>query len=383
MVAARAALLATLALPAVAQERPWPTDGWPRAEPAARGVDGDVLEAIAGEIEDGAWGYVDAMLVIRGGHAVFERAFEHDYAQANEGRRGAGGIYDYFDERWHPFRGDTGLHTMQSVTKSVTSALVGVAIARGELEGVEQPLLGYFPDREVDDADGRKARITLRDVLTMRAGLRWDEWSYGLDDPRNDCIALEACDDWIGFVLAKPMATDPGTTFVYNSGATQLLSGVLARATGKPCDDYAREHLFGPLGIDAFEWKRTPRGLPDTEGGLYLTPSSLAKIGYLYLADGVWDGRRILPEGWVEASTRAWVDDIRPSNDRADPGYGFKWWIERAGEHVIWSARGFGGQFLLVAPQADLIAVFTGWNVYGGGKSIPQLFAQRILPSVD
>ena len=132
---------------------------------------------------------------------------------------------------------------------------------------------------------------------------------------------MEGKDDWVRYVLEQPMAEDPGKTFVYNSGATELLSYLIWKATGKQADDYAKEHLFAPLGIEYF-WKRTPKGLADTEGGLYLAPRDLAKIGHLYMKDGVWNGRRILPEGWARASTRAATRD-----DEKGYGYGYQWWV--------------------------------------------------------
>ena len=142
-------------------------------------------------------------------------------------------------------------------------------------------------------------------MLTMTAGIRWDETQAEYTDAENSCALMEGSKDWIRFVLDQPMAAEPGSTFVYSSGVTELLSEVLRKATGKHADVYAAEHLFGPLGISRFYWKKTPTGHPDTEGGLYLTPRDLAKIGYLYLKDGVWDGKRILPEGWATASTMA------------------------------------------------------------------------------
>ena len=223
----------------------------------------------------------------------------------------------------------------------------------------------------------------------MRAGFEWDEFSAPYSSPETDCAQLEAQEDWLQFVLAKPMVSDPGSTFVYNSGVTVLLSGILAKATGKNADQYAEEHLFGPLGITDYHWKKTPLGLPDTEGGLYLKPEDLAKLGLLFLNDGVWDDQRILPEGWVEASVTPWVDDINPANDTDDSGYGYQWWILDAGSAgsadspKIYAAMGFGGQYLLVVPDLELITVFTGWNVFGQPPGSVELFRQVILPGVQ
>jgi CubicO group peptidase (beta-lactamase class C family) len=137
--------------------------------------------------------------------------------------------------------------------------------------------------------------MTLADILTMRTGIRWDEESFDYTDPRNNCAVMEGKEDWVRYVLEQPMAEEPGKGFRYNSGATELLSCLLTKTTGKPADDYAKEHLFGPLGIKDFYWKRTPKGLADTEGGLYLAPRDLAKIGLLYMKDGVWGASGFSP----------------------------------------------------------------------------------------
>jgi len=191
---------------------------------------------------------------------------------------------------------------------------------------------------------------------------------------------MEAREDWIQYVLDQPMAEAPGRTFVYNSGATQLLSYLIEQVTGKEADDYAKAHLFAPLGIE-YAWKRTPRGLADTEGGLYLRPRDLAKIGLLYLKDGAWDGQRILPEGWVRDST-AWHTGTRGG----ERGYGYKWWVLRRKDrdgYLAYAGLGYGGQRLLVVPSLELIAVFTGWNIYDKPELDPILALDRVLSAVN
>jgi CubicO group peptidase (beta-lactamase class C family) len=175
------------------------------------------------------------------------------------------------------------------------------------------------------------------------------------------------------------MASEPGDKFVYSSGVTELLGQILKKTTGKDPDDYARERLFGPLGIEAWYWKKTPTGLSDTEGGLYLTARDLAKIGYLYLKDGVWEGERILPQGFV---AEAVAPLVTASGGRK---YGFQWWLlPNEGSKDSWTpaALGYGGQFLFVVPEHDLIAVFTGWNIYDGPVLDPHLALSRVIASV-
>jgi CubicO group peptidase (beta-lactamase class C family) len=193
---------------------------------------------------------------------------------------------------------------------------------------------------------------------------------------------MEKSDDWVQFVLDQPMADAPGTRFVYNSGATELLAQVIRKATGMEADEYAAEHLFGPLGITNTYWKRTPKGLSDTEGGLYLTARDLAKVGYLYLQDGVWEGRRLLPERWVRTSTSPLVD-TRPGQPRARK-YGYQWWVlpHRDGADNAYAALGYGGQRLIVVPEHQLIAVFTGWNIYEHPEFAPYVALDRVISAV-
>ena len=250
------------------------------------------------------------MLVIRRGRVVYEKTYDRsgDYDKLFVGK-GAPGIYNYYDPGWHPYYKRTKLHTMQSVSKSVTSALIGIAIGRKEIPGVDAKMMPYFSAFKIPP-DPRRDRMTLRDVLTMTTGIRWDEESTEYTDPANNCAVMEGKEDWVRYVLEQPMAEDPGKVFVYNSGATMLLSELIRKTTGKEADDYAKEHLFAPLGIEYF-WKRTPKGLADTEGGLYLAPRDLAKIGYLYLKDGDV-GRQAHPAGGLGEG----LDDAEHADER-------------------------------------------------------------------
>ena len=181
-------------------------------------------------------------------------------------------------------------------------------------------------------------------------------------DDTNTTVQLEKSKDWIQFTLDQPMDAAPGTKWTYNSGGSQLLSGIIKAATGRFIDDYANGMLFRPLGIRGFHWKKTPTGHPDTENGLYLSAQDLARIGLLYLRDGMWDGNRILPEGWIRSATTDHVPGL--------PGrwaYGYQWWLTTRDGVEIWAGRGFGGQLLIGIPSRDIVAVVQAWNVFGGG----------------
>ncbi|HVQ32111.1 MAG TPA: serine hydrolase [Vicinamibacteria bacterium] len=367
--------------PVVAHAAPpeaWPTKGWPASTPEAQGLNRSELETFDRELAAGQQGYVDSMLVIRHGAVVFEKSYPHDYDSLFVGK-GAPGLYNYYDPAWHPYWKHGELHTMQSVSKSFTSALVGIAIRRGEIPGVQAKVMPYFSAFKTPP-DPRRDAMTLRDVLTMTTGIRWDESSSSYTNTKNNCAEMEATEDWIQYVLEQPMAFAPGQQFEYNSGATELLSYVIKKTTGQEADDYAKEHLLGPLGIE-YAWKRTPKGLADTEGGLYLRPRDLAKFGLLYLRDGVWEGKRILPEGWVKDST-TW----HTGTSRGRRGYGYKWWVlsrKGPGTYEAYAALGYGGQRLIVVPELDLIAVFTGWNIYDKPELDPTVALGRVLRAVQ
>ena len=203
-------LLVLTFLPAVAAlagpAETWPTKGWPVSTPEAQGLDGALLGSFDRELAAGQHGYVDGMLVIRHGSLVFEKSYPHDYESLFVGK-GAPGLYNYYDPAWHPYWKRGELHTMQSVSKSVTSALVGIAMRRGEIPGVDAKVMPYFSAFKTKP-DPRRDAMTLRDVLTMTTGIQWDESSSSYTNAKNNCAEMEAKDDWIQYVLDQPMAFD-------------------------------------------------------------------------------------------------------------------------------------------------------------------------------
>ena len=364
---------------------PWPTHDWRRGTPASVGLDETVLAALDSDLASGKYSLVDSFQVFRCGAEVYDRKYRHDYAKLywkearTKGPLNArlSGRYNYFDPAWHPYYHGTELHTMQSISKTVTSAIIGVAITRGDFKaGLHTPVLSYFDVAKVKNVDDRKRRMTLQDVLTMTAGLEWTE-DVPYDDPRSDSSLMEATDDWVQYVIDKPMAEEPGAVFNYSSGATELLAYIFQKETGQDIDAYGEKYLFAPLGIKHY-WKRTYLGVVDSEGGLYLNGADLAKIGYLYLNDGVWDGKRLISEEWVRQS-------LTPAIDTGWQGlkYGFKWWLQpsKDGKEYIWHGIGFGGQRLMVFPSERLIATFTGWDILKDPEVDSEL-ANRLLPAV-
>ena len=347
------------------------TDDWSISSPENKGVDVAVLEELHQEFENGKHGYIDSFLVIKEGDIIFERYYDVNYIaltkfskfeqtkimQKNYGDL-ATAQYNYHDTDWHPFYRNTKLHTIQSVSKSVTSALFGIAISRGEIADLDAKIVGYFPQYKSLVSDPVKQSITIRDLLTMTAGIKWDEFTHAYTDPSNDAASMESSDDWLRFILSPPMEDEPGHRFVYNSGITILLSHILQTSVNMSVDEYARKYLFEPMRINNFFWKKTPTDLTDTEGGLYLSSRDFAKIGLLYLNNGRWQHNQILPEGW-DTSTMTPAADTGYSGNQ----YGFQWWLAPypgGQENRMYSGSGYGGQYLLIIPQLHLIMVFNG-----------------------
>jgi CubicO group peptidase (beta-lactamase class C family) len=365
----------------------WPADAWLEAPPESQGVASAPFEALDRDIRAGTYGNIDRMLVVRNGRLIVDKRYRRDYAAISRGRSGPLGCgqgctdpaalheFNYYHPRWHPYYQGRAVHTLQSVTKSVAATLIGIAVGRKELSGLDVPFLTFFKDRDLSRIDPRLQRATLEDLLTMRSGIEWHESDRPLDET-NTTYQLEKSKDWIEFTLRQPVEADPGTKWSYNSGGSQLLSGIIRTATGRFIDEYATEHLFRPLGIRDFHWKKTPTGHPDTEGGLYLAAEDLARIGYLYLHDGVWNGKRLLPGGWLSKATGRHARAVAPGWD-----YGYQWWITTRNGGDIWAGRGFGGQLLLVIPSRDIVAVVNSWNVFGApARGIFMPLVEALLP---
>jgi CubicO group peptidase (beta-lactamase class C family) len=389
---ARCGTLATLlwmvsGIVANAQRMP-PAQEWPTAAPAKVGLDAAGLAALDSDLAAGKYGLVDSLLVIRCGKQAFEHGYERDYDKIyGERAKTTGplnhdlhGPYNYFSTDFHPYYRHSDLHTMQSVSKTVTSITIGVAMQRGEFKAdLDAPILPYFEGYQIANLDDRKRRITLRNLLTMTAGLEWHE-DLAYDDPRNSADVMEATHDWVQYVIDQPMAGEPGKAFVYNSGVTELLAHIFKKVTGTNVDEYAADYLFQPMGMHYF-WKHSPKALPDTEGGLYLASRDLARIGALFLQNGVWDGKQIVGRDWIKQS-------VAPAVAVGEGGwkYGFQWWLVPYGkskEKLAWAAHGFGGQQLIIVPEYDLIAVFTGWDILPSSEKHKHDQLERILAAVD
>jgi CubicO group peptidase (beta-lactamase class C family) len=365
--------------------RPWPGDEWPTSTPEEQAINAAAIDSLVADIAAGEYGLVDAFMLIRNGYVIADHRFTHDYWAIAAEYDTTNHMYNYDHPDWHPYLKGTDLHSLQSVTKSVTSAALGIAMDEGLLGGVETPVMPFFEAYEPYRTDERKEATTLEDFLTMRSGLQWAT-TGGYESEEHSTIQLEASDEWIRFVLERPTDTIPGTHYQYNDGVSVLLGKILREATGQRIDEWVRERLFEPIGITEFYWKITPDGEADTEGGLYLSTEDLARFGYLFLRGGEWNGRQVVSREWVAASTSPVVPDVAPHNERQDPGYGYQWWVpdHENGSARIFAGNGYGGQFIMVVPEHDIVVVFNGWNIHGGAnRSTWRALQERILPAVE
>ncbi|MDZ4698932.1 MAG: serine hydrolase [Rhodothermales bacterium] len=359
----------------------WPAETWPVSTPAAEGFDPDSLAAIEADVAAGVYGSVDHFLLIRNGRAVIDTHYDRTYTLPSDAPDTTDHPYNYSHPNWHPYYHGSDLHTLQSVTKSVNSAALGIAIDAGLIPGVESPVMPYLQAYSPDVSDPRKAAMTIEDLLTMRSGIDWyTEGGYGNTD--HSTIVMELSDEWIRYIIGRPMDAEPGTVYEYNDGASVLLGKIITEATGMRADLWAAERLFKPIGITEHYWKITPDGETDTEGGLYLKTHDLARIGYLFLRGGEWEGKQIVSKAWVDKSTAPVVADIAPANEQVNLGYGYQWWVpdQENGRATVFAGNGYGGQFVLVAPDYDIVAVFNAWDI-DAPRTTWRLLQDRILPS--
>jgi CubicO group peptidase (beta-lactamase class C family) len=229
----------------------FPGRDWPTAAPASVGLNAAVLDSIRAEIDAGAYGQVDRMVIIRRGRLVVDETWTWDYdriygdsarVRSPLNAHDPTGPYNYYNPWWHPMyrRGD--LHSLQSVTKTVTSAVIGTAVTRGDFPSIDSPVLAFFDSTTVKNIDQRKRRVTVRHLLTMTGGFDWNE-DRPYVDPANSAVTMEASYDWVQFTIDRPMAREPGTQFQYSSGESQLLAYIFRRATGVDVEEYAARHL--------------------------------------------------------------------------------------------------------------------------------------------
>ncbi|HLN01495.1 MAG TPA: serine hydrolase [Bryobacteraceae bacterium] len=323
-----------MAPPAV-DEAYWPTREWRSSTPEAQGMDSEVLAQ--------AFDYVrlheipiHSLLIVRNGYVVLDAYF-------------------------YPFR-EGQVHDGASMTKSITSTLIGIAIGEHKISSVRQPVLPLFPGRNIHNRDQQKDRITVEHLLTMTSGLdcHFDRGEITLKE-------MMQSSGWVQYMLDLPMAAQPGSKFEYCSGGMHLLSGIISQATSSSTLEFARRVLFQPLGIEDVIWPSDPQGVNDGWGDLHLRPRDMAKIGYLWLNHGRWEGRQIIPTEWMQAATQA---HSHPNFGSGEYGYGF--WVYPKRNPPEYEALGRGSQRINITPGKNVIVVITGGEFEPGdvGKFI-------------
>jgi CubicO group peptidase (beta-lactamase class C family) len=292
----------------------WPTEGWRTSTPEEQGFDSgklaEGLQAMQGI-------HLDSLLIIRNGYVVLDAYF-----------------YPY---------DNTIPHKLASVTKSVMTTLISIAADQGKLQ-LDQPMVSFFPDRTIANLDDRKERVTVRHLASMMNG--FESGCLAGDEPTLN--AMRANPDWVQAALDREMVQEPGTGFCYDSPGMHLLSAILQEATGMTALDFARQNLFEPLGIREVFWQSDPQGYTHGWGDLYLKPRDAAKIGYLWLNSGVWEGKQVVSASWVAGSVKA-------HSDAGEDGYGYGWWVSEDSYFAV----GRGGQYIRVYPSFNALVVTT------------------------
>jgi uncharacterized protein (TIGR03437 family) len=341
-------MLLALAPASVAQDTQWPTYGWATSTPEEQGMDSSRLLQAAAEIDrNGPSRY--SLVVVRNGRLVFERYFHGS--------------------------GPADSNNIKSISKSILSVLMGIAIDEGLVSGTDQKVAEFLPEYFRPFDDSQKLNITLEHLLTMRAGFRWEENSSISDE----CFRSQ---NWHKWVIESPLVDAPGTQFNYSTGLTHLGSGILTRRSGISTRAFAESRLFNPLGMVCYRWSQDPQGYFFGGSEVWITPRDLAKFGLLVLRKGMWDGRRIVSEDWLRASTRL---RVRTRSELGD--YAWWWWKYTIDGYPVTLASGYGGQNIFLVPELDLVVVTTARsnpsdNAYATYSQPYEVLGRYIIPAV-
>jgi len=333
-------------VPAAKQPSYWPDTEWRTSTPEEQGLDSASILSMLQEIQEKDLN-IHSVLVLRHGYLVTEVYFP-----------------PYTREIKHP---------VYSITKSVTSAMTGIAIRDGHIRSIQQNALDFFLEIAQGTKDNYLKDITLEHLLTMSAGFNTGTLP--------DFVGKDASFDAAQHILTyNSVLSKPGETFYYDSGLPHVLSTVIQKTSGLTMEEYAQLNLFNPLGITDFSWESDPQGITNGSTGLSIRPQDMAKLGYLYLHNGQWKGKQIVPAKWVQASTTKHIETKGLMNSAEDDGYGYYWWIDSFGGY---SAHGFGGQYVFMLPKLDMVVVFTGGLADPDFPAPHQLLKTYLLPAVQ
>ena len=351
-------------------------DGWETASLGSVGMDPAPLERLMNELQVRPGHRVHGILIVRHGRLVFEEYFP-------------GLTHPTFGEQPTVFDRETR-HCLSSVTKSFTATMLGLAIERGSIGSAHESVFDFFPQLQ-DLNGGARGALTLEHLVTMTAGLEWDEHSRSLRDPLNDLtawlnLARDTTEDPVRAVLERPMVAAPGTLFNYSGGLTNVLGKAVQNATGQRLDHFSRDHLFAPLGVDEVWWWIVRDDFVYASGDIALRPRDLARVGLMYLNGGTWNGRTILSPEWIEASASAYTPLSGPDYAGSGAvGYSYGWWVMgREYGRGAYAAWGWGGQKLIVMPDLDMVVVFTGGSYWEPAYLRPhEMMVGHVLPAIE
>jgi len=351
------------------------SDGLETASLKSVGIDSVIISNMMDYINSTNGHTLHNILILRNNKFVFEEYFKGykiSYSAANLN----GDLIDYNKSIDHP---------MQSVSKSVTSLIVGIAVREGYITDLNKKIIDYFP-QYADILVGQKANITIHHLLTMTCGLAIDESTYSYNDSRNELRQAITSDDPLSYILSKPIVATPGTVFHYSSGSGILLAAIIEKVTGMKFLDYANKTLFDPLRSEGGLWSACHNGLIFASGGLYFKARELSKIGLLFLNKGVWEGQQIISPDWISASFKDYVSTT--ANFFPNTSYGYQWWITsfviKGISHKCFFAAGWGDQFMFIIPDFDLIVEFNSGNYQGTSVISPlDLMNNYILKSIN
>ncbi len=332
----------------IIETAPWPTEEWSISTPEEQGVDNKILSDAGKRINEN-YPNVYSLLVVRHGYLIYEKYYQ------GMNKDSANPIY--------------------SVTKSVMSALTGIALKEKLIQNVDQNMAGFFSEYFAEVDNNQKKEITIKNILTMSGGLEAIDDNYS---------AYFSSGDWLDYAIKRPLTDEPGTKFVYNTGLTHFLSGIITKTSKMKTIDFADQFLFSQIGMSIKKWDVDQKGYYGGGSGLYMKPVDMARFGYLYLRDGMWDGKQIIPKEWIVESTKRQII-VDPEMD-----YGYLFWVQTIKDKVhnkdyfAYSAIGSGGQKIVVIPELDMVVVVTA-NVQSAAidkANTQDIISDYVIPAV-
>jgi len=341
-------------------------------------IDSVLIVKAVNTIHQGIYKEIHSMLIYRDGKLVFEEYFKgHEFE------------YDRPDHHGELVTWDrTMVHDVMSVTKSITSACVGIAIENGFIESVHQSIFDYFPEYQHLNKDG-KGKITIEHLLTMTSGLQGNEWLVPYSNPKNDIIMTFQAEDPIAYILNKPLLHEPGEYFQYYGGANFILGEIVKNALKMNLDEFSGKYVFEPLGIASYYWSQLNNDVIDAAGGVEITPRDMTKIGVTFLNKGYWNGKQILSEQWIDKSATSFPGNSWMNNwddHWGLKGYSYSWWthqfVKSSKRIQMYYAAGWGGQYIMVIPDLNTVVVFTGGN-YTSYRPPFEILKKYIVPAFN